>query len=259
MGSEFFVKLFKKSPEGLELTKEGELIYPSVQFILKQYDSLITSLGKYTTRKTSVINIATMFHQTRIIGLLNEFSEKYPDIELNITENNVSTISGLLNRENIDAAVIYENFLERTYRHTLPIRDDRLVAVVCGEHPLAERGCVSIAELRDENFFMFKDDEPMYQFQLHTCIQAGFAPRVSRHNLRLATITECVARNCGVSLLMENVARSLDNSGMRILELAERPALTMSMVFPSAYNPDSVARLISFVKSAAKTQSASVC
>lgn len=249
MEDELSAKLFQKGQTGLELTKEGEIIYPSIQYIAKKYDDMLLDISRFASNHNMTINVGMVFHQSEMLSRLTEFSRLYPDINVTITENMASDIQHLLDTSSIDTAIIYEELLEKKYSHAVPIRKDKLVAIVGREHPLAEREQISVSELKDETFLLFKGDSLMYRFQIHACIDAGFAPRETHNNLRVSTIMEYVAANRGVSLLVENTVKHMEYDKVVVLPLIEPPTLTMSMFFPAVYLPNTVIKLMKYITS----------
>jgi DNA-binding transcriptional LysR family regulator len=245
LGDEFGVKLLQKDGNSryLRLTSEGKLLYPGMQYISNQYDAMLSHLRKTLPGKKSVITLAVMFHQTRILRHLDNFIKENGDIEINVIEYGVDAIREMLDYGNANVAVIYSGFLKKSYPNTLPLWDDELMAVVSRKHPLAKRGLISVEELKNELFLLFRDEEPMYQFQLQTCISVGFAPAIALHSLRSSSIMECVSNNYGVTLLMENVVRRMKNDNVVILPLKEKPLLTMSLVFVEPFRSGAAERL----------------
>ena len=246
--SEFCVKLFQKGRNGLDLTKEGALIYPSMKFIAKEYDDLILHMNKITNMDRSTMNIAMAFHQTEILAQLIDFSQIYPDINLTIQETPSSALRALLDSKSIDIAIAYEELLMKKSSNTVPIRQDMLVAVVGRNHPLVSRKGISIRELKDDTFFLFKGDTLFYRYQVHACIASGFTPIESPHDFKIGTVMEYVAANRGVSLLGNYAVDGFKDERVVALPLIENPVLTLSIVFPAEYLPETYERLIKFLK-----------
>ncbi|SHH99217.1 DNA-binding transcriptional regulator, LysR family [Sporobacter termitidis DSM 10068] len=235
MEDELSAKLFHKKQNKLELTNEGRIVYPSLQYIVKEYDELLLYMDRFTSTRRTAVNAAMIFHQPRMIELLLGFSKQNDDIDMTITEASATDIQAMLDTSSVDVAVIYEELLEKKYPYTFPIRRDKLVAVVGRDHPLAKRARISVSELKEETFFLFKGDGLMYRFLVHTCISGGFVPREAHSNLRINTIMECVKANEGVSLIIENTLNCLDRKNVVVLPLVENPEVTLSMFFPVVY------------------------
>jgi DNA-binding transcriptional LysR family regulator len=244
----FSAKLFQKTQNRWELTRQGEDIFPSVQYIVKHYDDMMEHLYRLKNMDRAAMNVAMAFHQSQILRKLIDFSNAHPDINLTVTEAPSFEIRSLLDTSGIDIAITYEELLWKRYPYTIPIRKDRLTAVVGRGHKLASREEISVAELAGDTFFLFRGDLLMHRFQIHACIAAGFTPAESQHDFRINTILEYVAKNRGVSLLAENAVSSLVNENVVVLPLAENPTLTMSMVFPGEFLPDACQALAEFLR-----------
>jgi DNA-binding transcriptional LysR family regulator len=248
MEDEMSCRLFHRSRSGMELSKEGAIAYSGFQFILKKIEDLTDDISRFTNSGAAPLRVALLFHQSRILHRLTEFSDANPDINLSITENSVTSIGNMLDMNTVDAAVVYEELLEKKYYHMMPLRKDALVAVVSREHPLAGRERISVSELRDETFFLFKGDAAMHRYQIYTCVLAGFAPMESLHNLRVSTIMRYVASNLGVSILADNAVMQHGGVDVAVLPLEEDPCLTMSLLIPAEYPSESCRRLTTFLE-----------
>ena len=247
MESEFAAKMFVKTANGLEMTKEGKLLYPRIQYMMKKYEDLLTEISGYTTKWPMKINVISMFHQSQIIKIVNNFMEQYPYINLSVEENTVNGVQQALDKQTVDAAIIYKEFLPRKYLYTFPISEADLVAVVNKNHPLADRTSISVSELKDEQFILFKGDFPMYAFLLHTCISADFVPNEMDLDLRMYTIMEYLCKNNFVSLLMRNVVENFNDDRLVALSLTEQPRLTMSLICPANYPSQACEKLIDYI------------
>ncbi|MDR2501732.1 MAG: LysR family transcriptional regulator [Oscillospiraceae bacterium] len=246
---ELNVRLFDKTGSGVALSQEGQLIFPGVEYIVKQYDELYAEMSRYSDGERPALRIVIAFHQQRIMRALFEFMSSEPGIKLEITEAPAASVRAMLDSERADAGIIYRELLDKKYPNEVTIGKDRLVAVVSAAHPLAGRESVSVRELADETFYFFRGDRLMYQHQLRLCISAGFVPREERSDYRVRTILQHVAHGGGVSLLAENAVGAVSNSGVSVLHLEENPVFTMCAFFPKAYLPAMSEKLAKFLTS----------
>ena len=244
MESELSVRLFSKEQHRLSLTREGELALPSIEYIVKQYGEQCAEMDKYTTPDATAINIAIAFHQNEIIQSLLAYMKEKHNVSLNIQEVPANEVCSMLDSEESDIGIVYEQLIDKKYPSVLPLRRDRLVAVVSAAHPLAHRETISVGDLREEKFYFFKGDHLMYQFQLRTCISAGFVPTEERSDLRVSTILKYVEANCGVTLLALKTVEALGVAGVRALALEEKPRLTMCAIPASVYPSATVRSLL---------------
>lgn len=248
MENELSVTLFSKSQRRTTLTREGEMIFPSIEYIVSQHIEQCVESQKYTDRKNMPTKIALALHQNEIIRQLIKFMEVDPSVKLHLTEASASEICSLIDEENADIGIVYDELIDKKYPTSLQLSRDKIVAVVSKHHPLADRGTISAAELKNETFFLFKSDHLMYQYQLRICISAGFVPNEIHGDMRISTILLSVASNNGVSLLVENTANMLPIEGIAVLRLEEQPLLTMTAISSSVYPTNAERKLLNFLR-----------
>lgn len=248
MEDTFSTKLFSKTTKGLELTQEGKLIYPSLQYIVKTYSDMMALMDNKRKISQRNINIAIAFHQPHLLADLISFSKMHSELNLVFTESPSAEIWSGLDSLKTDVAITYSELTDKKYEHIFPLRRDRLVAAVSKKHPLAGRSHISISELSDDRFLLLKDDVPLHKFLVRMCITAGFVPKEGINDFRVNTIVEYVARNQGVTLLSEYVVRNLHNDNISVLYLDDNPTLTLSLIYPDHYMNPVIEQLVEFLK-----------
>ncbi len=247
MEDELSAPLFSKAFSRQVLTREGELIYPSIEYIVKQYDDLYAGSYKYSSRYESSISVVFGFHRLRTMRQLVEFMKEYPRIMLDVTEGSATDVCEMLDSGAADVGIVYEQFIDKKYTLTIPLLNDRLCAVVSQNHPMVTRETVSVSELQGEKFFLYRRDYLMYRYLLNVCITAGFAPEVEHSDLRMSTILLNVAAGNGVTLLPESIVKMLKVSGITILDLLENRPLTLCAVCASEYPDESRDKLLRYL------------
>jgi DNA-binding transcriptional LysR family regulator len=248
MEDEVAAKLFRKTARGLELTQEGGLIYPSVQYIVKVYSDMMTFMNNWRKDRQDSLSVAIAFHQPHLLADLIAFSRIHEDIEMRFSETPTAEIRANLDSMQADLAITYSELIDKKYQHIIPLRGDRIVAAVGKDHPLAERSHISLSELRGDRFILLKDDVELHKFLVRLCISAGFVPRETMEDLRVNTTIRFVEANRGVTLLSEYVVRTLQSDRISILYLDDNPALTMALIYPDHYMRPIVEQLVDFLK-----------
>lgn len=247
MEDEIKAELFHRSAGGIELTKEGELIYPSISFIVKQYDDMMAYMSEFSEKHKMQLKVALQYHQNQILKALMRYMELQPDVIMNILESPAQEIQDMLDMSNVDIAIIYEELLGKKQPWSYPMRKDKMVAVVGKNHRLAGAQCISISDLKSDVFIFFKGDALMYRYQVQLCISAGFAPAELHHNLRQRTILECAACGNGVSIMPLYTTSFIKTDDIVLLPLEEEPTLTMSIVCPKEYPSEVCKALIKYL------------
>jgi len=108
---------------------------------------------------------------------------------------------------------------------SLPVNQERMVAILPSRHPLAGQATLRIEQLRDERFIfgapsgwsLFRDQA----FQL--CQRAGFSPNIHQEATTSIGILGLVAANMGVSLYSECAYR-IQREGVVIVPLQDEHA-----------------------------------
>lgn len=239
MECELSAPLFSKTLSRQVLTREGELIYPSIEYIVKQYDDMCACSYKYTSHYESSISVVFGFHPQRTMRHIAAFLKDNPQIMLNVTEGSATEVCEMLDAGTADIGIVYEQFIDKKYPLTIPLYNDRLCAVVAKDHPVADRETISISELQDEKFFLYRRDYLMYRYLLHACIAAGFVPTVEHSDMRFSTILLNVAAGNGVTLLPESIIPTLHVRNTVTLNLYENLPLTLCAVSASEYPDES--------------------
>jgi DNA-binding transcriptional LysR family regulator len=248
MEDELSAPLFLKKLSRQMLTREGELIYPSIEYIVKQYDDQRAENYKYTSRYESSINVAFGFQQAHIMRHLTAFIKECPRAQLNVTEGSASEVCAMLDSGAADVGIVYEQIVGKKYPLTFSLSNDKLCAIISKNHPLADRETVSLSQLQKETFFLYKGDHLMYRYLLNVCITAGFVPNVEQSTLRVSTILLNVAAGNGVSLLSEKTVANLQSiTGNVALQLSENPLLTLCAICATEYPNKSIERLMEFL------------
>jgi len=235
--NEFSVSLFIRRGSKKVLTREGELIYPSIKYMAKQYDDMRREIRSHTSCYDSHINIGIGYQHSHTLRQLTAFIKAHPKVDVSIVECSANEVCNMLDSGKADIGIVYEQIISRKYPFSHPISKDKLCAVVSTNHPFAELGSISVNELQSEKFLLYKGDNLMYRYLLNVCIAAGFVPDVEYSTLRLSTLLLNVAAGNGVTLLSEKTVDIQNIDGVVALDLAENPLLTTCVVSLAEY-PD---------------------
>jgi DNA-binding transcriptional LysR family regulator len=91
--------------------------------------------------------------------------------------------------------------VEDEHLTVVPLFSEELVLVVAREHPLAQRGEVTIGELRDEPWVLSPENYELREATLSACAAAGFTPRVALDGGETDAVVRFVAAGIGVALV----------------------------------------------------------
>ncbi|MBQ8975664.1 MAG: LysR family transcriptional regulator [Oscillospiraceae bacterium] len=251
---ELGAELFENTADGFVLTRYGDLIYPSMQFMAYQYSNMLLEMRAFAGQahgkeKENTFKIVLPFHQRELLNALFDFKDANPDVSFQITEVTNYAIQNAVYNADVDLGIGYAELMDKKLSGGFMAKKDDPVVVISKKHPMADRESLKLFSLKDEKFYLFRDDELMFRFMLRMCIGEGFVPDVIHSNLRLNTIFWHVAENHGVTLCPKNSFDVLSPEGCVAVPLDKaRYNLRMTMYIPNTYPSELCIRLVSFIQ-----------
>ncbi|MBQ4466790.1 MAG: LysR family transcriptional regulator [Firmicutes bacterium] len=148
------LKLLERTKKGVGLTKAGEEILPVIRHFLSDEDSLYEkasdikglSIGNITV--AAFPSIATFW----LPELISKFQKEYPNIDIRVMEGITQEINEWIKDGTADMAIL--SMTDQEDFDWYPLQDDRMVAVISKEHPLAYKESFPMERLSEEDFIM---------------------------------------------------------------------------------------------------------
>lgn len=148
------LKLLERAKKGVTLTEEGERMLPVIRrFLGSESDvyemaSDIKGLNLGDVTLASFPSIAT-FWLPEVIG---KFQTEYPGIRIRIMEGITQEIDEWLEEGTADLG--FMAYIEPMLHDWIPLGEDRMVAVLSKDHPLAKRKSYPLTRCAEEDFIM---------------------------------------------------------------------------------------------------------
>ncbi len=182
MESELGVHLFiRDKGKALRLSAEGAAVYRHLSGIYADYQRMMQEVENVRLGLTGKLSLGFLEGQMldgQLKQILNLFSEKYPQIKLDVTRDTEHGLVQRLQEMTLDAAIMVE--LQAKEKKDIIYSPLFLVPtqmIVPKNHPLAGRECVSLRELKDDTFVYTMEPEISKRLVEH-CRQAGFEPKI---------------------------------------------------------------------------------
>ncbi len=210
MENELGVPLFDRSTRRVELTEYGKALLPHAKNITHSEFEYSSLLKQMQNRKKGVVTLGSIppMAQYGIVSLLADFQHKYPDSHVSILEEDSQNLPNLLRERKCELIFLREskldfekNFLEDHEITRLPFIQDRLIALLPSQHPLAQKEQVTLRELKDENFCLIKEGTLLYETCVNACQASGFIPNISFTSHRIENILDMVSTGNYIALL----------------------------------------------------------
>jgi DNA-binding transcriptional LysR family regulator len=254
---ELGVVLFERTSRRVRLTSAGEALLVRAERILAEVEWAQMEMQEYTglARGRVVLGALQFLEAFRFPALLSRFHTRYPGIEIILREEATERLLELLNTGQLDLTIIQimdESWpLELTASSIVTERllTEELVLVVAPNHALAHHQKVTVEELRDEPFVLFKPGSGLRHTIIQSSMAAGFTPRILFESGELGTIRSLVAEGLGVSVLPRSVAEAPGRE-VAIVSLGPPPPVRTLLLawHTNVYHAPAAAAFLSFIR-----------
>lgn len=142
------VKLFDRTPEGVELTAVGAILLEHCRKVLHEYERTRILIDDMRDLRTGHLTIATI--DSIALGVLpramNELSKVYPDISISVITAQPDEVSQALVSGSADIGIAF-TFERHPDVRLLSEKSAPFGALVLPDHPLAGRGSVTVDDV----------------------------------------------------------------------------------------------------------------
>lgn len=227
-------RLFERTSRHVSLTPAGQLVVRRVRSILEELTGLGGG-GSHRECLTSRFRLGLVptigpYYAPRFLGALRE---RYPKLELVLTEAMTESLLQMLRQRLLDAAILCLPTGEWGMTETPLLREPFLLAVP-SNHPLANEKEVSLGQIEPREMLLMERGHCLREQALETC---GTTPDSALNPVQAAsleTLRHLVAAGSGCAMLPRmTVAAGLDCSGLvRYIPFREpAPGRTIGFVF----------------------------
>ncbi len=142
------VRLFERSPEGVEITPAGKIVLEHCRKTLYDFDRVKTIIDDIRDLRTGHLNIQTLDSVTFGIlpQVLQEFGDKYPGISLSVTTAMPDEIVNSVFSGETDIGISFSNEIRSDVR-VISEKSTPFGLIMRPDHPLAERMSVTIDDV----------------------------------------------------------------------------------------------------------------
>lgn len=239
--------LFVRHPRGVTLTDAGRAFLADAEAILAQVEHAKIHARRTARGETGRIAVgfttSAPFHPL-VARAIREFRLKRPDVSFVLEESSSAELVSALRDERLDIAFIRSGLVdpEGIDVHAL-LHEDTVIALPA-RHPLAKRPGLSLKELADETFILYRrtDGRGLYDVIIAACSEAGFSPHVGQEAPRIVSTLNLVAAGLGITIVPASLSR-LPLEGVTYRPLRGKPALRVPLTLACRRGERSAATL----------------
>ncbi|MCO5387693.1 MAG: LysR family transcriptional regulator [Desulfosporosinus sp.] len=150
-------QLLDRTPQGVTLTKAGEVFYNYAQKILDLQDEMeqqIETVFKHENNQV-IIGASTTIGNVSLPCSIYLFKEQYPEVELCLNIANAEEVLSMVISDVVDIGVV-EGDTESSTLKSLHVASDELVLIVPPQHP-AEGDVISLLDFLKQPLIMRED------------------------------------------------------------------------------------------------------
>lgn len=198
--------LLAKRGHKLELTDFGKFFLPYAQSFLSLNEDYHKAKDAFESAAALQVHIAvpTEMNCDHMLNMLwDHFSRRYPQYSLSTGEFHTTLPLEDLFGMGFELVFALSETPDSDTCGCYQWATDQLVALLPVNHPLAGRDSLRLSELAQEPFILFPKDNFLHQAAVRRCEAAGFTPQVDFTIHGSANLTELVASNVGVSVVLK--------------------------------------------------------
>lgn len=194
-------QLFERNGRGVRLTEVGSSFLPHAQRVLKSLQDGRDAVQSLRELQLGTLRLgaAPTFSTYVLPKLLKTFRSRYPGLEVSVRTDYSEQIVQLVLADEVQVG------LERTITHpevvTVPLFQEDVVLVTAPDHPFAERGEVTLAEVGQEPLIMFNRGSSYHTLVHNALRQAGLLVTPAMELDNMEATKKMVDEGLGIALL----------------------------------------------------------
>ena len=232
---EWNVILLERSRAGVRLTSEGMKLLPYAKSVCQEYEKLKSQVDELNGLASGLIRIGTFSSVAThwLPNIIREFRKDYPNMEYELLLGDYTEIEEWIAQGRVDCGFL--RLPTRPEYDTIFLAQDRLLAILPEDHPLAGCDTFPVTALSNDPFMLL---EKGAKAEISEIFQRnGLTPRVQFTTWDDYAIMSMVEGGLGISILPELilkripyhiVAKELDVPAYRRIGLAMKERKTAS-------------------------------
>ena len=211
--------LFERTTRSVLLTAAGHVLHGHASKVLQEIADAQKSLRSLIDcgAGTFALGIVQTLTVVDVPSVLAEFHQRYPRVEVTLTEAPSSDLLAAVASGRLDLAYVALGSTELPPEFVVSRKyAERLVLVVGDDHPLAARSGVDITELHEWTFVDFQAGLGLETVVAELFTDAGIERDVAFRTSEMDLVLTLVSHGLGVAIVPEPIAH---RSGMRHLSL----------------------------------------
>lgn len=204
--------LFERCGKNIVLNENGKIFLKYTTEILNSLEQAEAEIRKRNRREEKKVVLVMRSAISLLPRLMKEFSEKYPDITLEVYRD-------FEEKKHLDADFLIDLELvcEEEENKTILLEEESML-LIPGYRRIAEEDVVRMKELSQETFYVLKGS-CQYLVVENVCKKFGFAPKINTDYVSSETINSFIDAGMGISIVPAITWNSKNHEGLVKLPL----------------------------------------
>ncbi|AXR06543.1 LysR family transcriptional regulator [Salinimonas sediminis] len=234
-------KLFSRSTRSVKLTPEGETLLPSARRLINDWDDTFEEIQNLFAVQQGRLTVAAMpsFAESHLPPILQRYHAAHPNIRLRVLDVVMeATLESVLSTK---AEIGFTFEPENTDGlHFVPLFEDKFVAVLYPQHPLANQPAVAFSHLLQSPFIAMNRGSAVRKWiegiagdfgHLHIIAETG----------QLGSVGQLISQGLGVSVVPQLCEPQMRRNGLLCIPLSDSPLIKQVGMVKAARTTMSVA------------------
>lgn len=233
---EWKIVLLERGKSGVKLTSDGMKLLPHAKNVCMEYEKLQMEVDELNGLQSGLIRIGTFSSVAThwLPNIIREFQKAYPNIDYELLLGDYTEIEAWIMEGRVDCGFL--RLPANPEFETMFLEQDRLLAILPEQHPLAEFDKVPVSALCEEPFMLLEKGANAEVSEIFE--RCNLTPKVHFTTWDDYAIMSMVESGLGISILPELilkrvpyriVAKELDVPTYRKIGIALRSRKTASL------------------------------
>ena len=219
--AELGTPLFNRGRRETVLTAAGETLRQHAEALLERADAAKRAVHDLIGLRGGRLTIGAIPSVSACLlpAVIASFRKRYPLVELALFEGTSEAVAQWVESGRVEFGIVQLPATSGSFEER-PLFTEPFVALVAKSNPVAKQKAISLANLADEPFILYKGRAR--DTALTACRAAGFEPRIACESGELETIRSLVAAGLGIAILPQLATRQ-PTAECAVLHLCDNP------------------------------------
>ncbi len=224
--------LFERSARTATLTTAGKAALEHARAALNSAKSVRTAVDEVSTviRGELAVGMVTACTVTPLFDALSLFHRAHPRVEIALLEDSSDRLVERVRSREMDVALVGTAYGPPDDLESILLVQDRLVAVVPDEHPLARRPGIGLAEATSHPLVCLPIGTGIRSVLDISCRARGIDPAMAIQASAPDAVVDLAARGLGVAILSESMVSPRAGLSIAAIDDVDIPA-TLSLIW----------------------------